>query len=216
MLRMLSRAARHFQVLKCSINWQWYHKLNIFTFTACVDFTLLWRKLSIWNHRQRDNLANSLFRPSSKDNIKAPHHCCFLKGIHRWSVDSPYKETVVQEASPHHAIIIARSAYTAGTCFMMSTINNSVYSEAVFVYLARGPGAWYHIWIATTIERYPRATDRWPLHSPYKIPAMQKSFPCYDVTKARNPPNRRICAVWASNGETTGMILNHHAVSYSS
>ena len=42
------------------------------------------------NYRSIGCLFDSLLRLTTK-NIKGPHHCPFVKGIHPWPVDSPHK-----------------------------------------------------------------------------------------------------------------------------
>ena len=50
------------------------------------------------SHRQRDSLSTSFFGlPVNKQNIKAaPHHWPFVRGIHRWPVDSHHQRPVIR------------------------------------------------------------------------------------------------------------------------
>ena len=79
------------------------------------------------------------------------HRTKYVKGIHQWPMNSPHKGTVVWKAFPCRAIVKSCSAHIVCTCFMMRTINYSVYSEDIIVYLAIDSIAWYHISITTTI-----------------------------------------------------------------
>ena len=79
------------------------------------------------------------------------HRTKYVKGIHQWPMNSPHKGTVVWKALPCRAIVKSCSAHIVCTCFMMRTINYSVYSEDIIVYLAIDSIAWYHISITTAI-----------------------------------------------------------------
>ena len=57
-------------------------------------------------HRHIDCLFSSLFNLTLKGNIKAPYHWHFLKGIHRWPMDSPHKGPVMRKLFPFHDVII--------------------------------------------------------------------------------------------------------------
>ena len=67
-------------------------------------------------------LSNCLFQADIKGNVKAPHHWPFVKGIHRWLVDSPHKAPVMRKVFPFHDDIrysIHLSCYTEDSRFVM-------------------------------------------------------------------------------------------------
>ena len=57
------------------------------------------------NHRRLDCLLNRSF---GKENIKAPRHWLFVRGIHRLPVDSPHKGPVTWKMFPFDDVIIHR------------------------------------------------------------------------------------------------------------
>ena len=48
----------------------------------------------------------------NKRNITAPHNWPFVKGIHRWLLDSPHKEPLIEKAFPCHDVIMLNSPST--------------------------------------------------------------------------------------------------------
>ena len=57
------------------------------------------------NHRSIECLFNSLFRLTTKKH-QSSHYCPFVRGIHRWPVDSPHKGPVTPKMFPFGDIII--------------------------------------------------------------------------------------------------------------
>ena len=47
-----------------------------------------------------------LIQDNDKENIKIPHYCPFLRGIHRSSVDSPHKGLVMRKTLPRYDVIM--------------------------------------------------------------------------------------------------------------
>ena len=59
------------------------------------------------NQRQLDFLFNiQLLKLTAIENTKAPHYWQFVRGIHRWSVDSPHKRPVLLHTFPCHAVVM--------------------------------------------------------------------------------------------------------------
>ena len=69
---------------------------------------LQWRHMSVKSSQIADNLticsttANNSETPGSRD----PHYWAFVRGIHRWRVDSPQKGQVMLKAFPYYDIIM--------------------------------------------------------------------------------------------------------------
>ena len=64
---------------------------------------LLWRHNECdgaSKHRRLHCLPNRLFRRKSKKTLKAPRNWLFVRGIHRWPVDSPHKVPVTRKMFP--------------------------------------------------------------------------------------------------------------------
>ena len=66
----------------------------------------------IFNHPPLGCLFKSLFRLTSKS-VKTPHYWTFARRIHRWPMDSPHKEPVMQKTvRSHYANIIKMCSVT--------------------------------------------------------------------------------------------------------
>ena len=61
------------------------------------------------NYRSIECLFNSLLRLTTR-NIKGPRHCLFVRGIHRWPVDSPHKGSVTRKMLPFDDVIMKTTA----------------------------------------------------------------------------------------------------------
>ena len=57
------------------------------------------------NHRSLDCLFNSLCAPTSKRH-QSPHYWPFVRGIHRWPVNSPHKGPVTRKKLPFDDVIM--------------------------------------------------------------------------------------------------------------
>ena len=114
------------------------------------------------NHQPYDCLLDRLFRRRWKktSRLRVTGLCAQISPVHKWPVTRkmfPFDDIIMTKGQwsgkhPCHAIIKSCFVHYVGICFMVQTINNSVYSEDVFIYLARGSSAWYYISIATAIE----------------------------------------------------------------
>ena len=71
--------------------------------------------------------VQQLVQTNYKGNIKALHYCPFVRGSHRWPVDSPHKGTVMQKRLPCHAVFMRFHIV-----IWLSSTNNSVFPP------------WYH------------------------------------------------------------------------
>ena len=82
-------------------------KLELFVFCWCF-FLMLQSNvcLGIPNHHQIyclfDNFCNSTTKRTSKDS----HYWLFVRGIHRWPVNSPHKKPIIQKVLPSHGVIM--------------------------------------------------------------------------------------------------------------
>ena len=69
-----------------------------------------------WRHNEHYGVSNhrpQLFiRAQIKENIKAPRHCPFVRGIHRSPVNSPHKWTVTRKMFPFDDVIMDTSLIT--------------------------------------------------------------------------------------------------------
>ena len=66
---------------------------------------------SLWAWWRRKSPGSPLFtqpckRAQIKENIKAPCHWPFVRGIHRWSVNSPHKWPVTRKTFPFNDVIM--------------------------------------------------------------------------------------------------------------
>ena len=59
------------------------------------------------NHRSFDCLFNSLYGPTSKKH-QIPHYWPFVRGIHRWPVNSPHQGPVTRKKLPIDDVIMIR------------------------------------------------------------------------------------------------------------
>ena len=59
----------------------------------------------VWNHLPRDWLLNRLFKRRSKKTSK-PASLPFVRGIHRWSMNSPHRGPVTRKMSPFENVIM--------------------------------------------------------------------------------------------------------------
>ena len=71
-----------------------------------------------WRHNERNSVSKSqasrLFTQSFikaqiKESTKAPRHWPFVRGIHRWLVNSPHKEPVTRKMCPFDDVIMLHS-----------------------------------------------------------------------------------------------------------
>ena len=78
---------------------------------TCIERSLpslQWCQISIKTFQLAFWLFVQLFvQANIKESIKAPQHWPFVKGIHRWPVDSPHKGPVMWKALPCHDIIMS-------------------------------------------------------------------------------------------------------------
>ena len=87
--------------------------------TQCSHKTMFSKMFSKWvnitttshdchevsNHRSFDCLFNSLCRPTSKKH-QSPHYWPFMRGGHRWPVNSPHKGSVTRKKLPFDDVIM--------------------------------------------------------------------------------------------------------------
>ena len=72
------------------------------------DTSLQWRHIrhdGVWNHQPQDCLLNRLFRRRSKKTSKLLV-TGFVRGIHRWPVNSPHKGPVTRKMFPFDDVIL--------------------------------------------------------------------------------------------------------------
>ena len=91
-----------------------------------ITFSLHWRVLSVTGYQITGNSTVRLAVCSSfiKENIKAPHHWLFVRGIHRWPVDFPLKVPVLRKAFTISIVIMFRFDYNkvlSAKCFLLFT-----------------------------------------------------------------------------------------------
>ena len=87
---------------------QYYMITNIEQFRQIQEncHTPLQRLLHKWLSRHLNHTASQLVQQSAHADIKAPHHWCFVKGIHQWPVASPHKGPVMQKGFKCHDVLM--------------------------------------------------------------------------------------------------------------
>ena len=81
----------------------------LFYYATIFPFALQWRRNkhdSVSNHQRLDCLLNRLFRRRSKKTSKLRATSLYVRGIHRWLLDSPHKGPVTRKMFPFHDVII--------------------------------------------------------------------------------------------------------------
>ena len=95
----------------------WVWGICHFSVPSCDLFTpLYWRyneRNGVSNHWRLDGLFNRLFRHRSKKYLNSAS-LAFVRGIHRWSVDSPHKGPVTREMFPLDGVIMLYSIASFG------------------------------------------------------------------------------------------------------
>ena len=78
---------------------QYYMIMNIARYRQIQEYK--------WLPRHLNYTASQVFvQQSAQADIKAPHHWCFVKGIHRWLVDTPHKGPVMRKRFKCHDVFI--------------------------------------------------------------------------------------------------------------
>ena len=106
----------------------------------------------------------------------------FVRGIHRWPVNSSHKGPVTRKMFPFDDVIMMHYLSFVSWAhrspqhwrFIFYQVKQAV--EQIFGFLI--------IWDATTLMRHyfdMRGIYRWPVNSPHKWPVTQKMFPFEDV-----------------------------------
>ena len=101
-------------VWSCGMHlWTSSHEMNkIFLqtwFWKLSNKALQWRHTErdgVSNHRRHDCLLNRLFRRISKKTSKLRGTLAFVRGIHRWPVNSPHKGQVARKLFPFDDVIM--------------------------------------------------------------------------------------------------------------
>ena len=99
--------------------------------------TLQWRpngRNRVSNHQCLDGLLNRLFRCRSKKTLK-PRATGFVRGIHRWSVNSPHKGPVTPKMFPFDDIIMQEKTKTCLPCFCTVWKKNIKKSQILYISL---------------------------------------------------------------------------------
>ena len=99
----------------------------------------------VWNHRSLQCLFNSLRGPTSKKH-QSPHYLPFVRGIHRWPVNSLHKGPVTRKMFPADDVImnkITMEGITMITVFLLhyEQIHIYIYISPIsrgFIYDASG------------------------------------------------------------------------------
>ena len=82
----------------------------------CLFCTIPWFNYNgnAWVFRHLKSLATELFVQQlvqvNKEALKAPHYWPFVRGVHRWPVDSPHKGPVMWEAFPYPGIMFQQTS----------------------------------------------------------------------------------------------------------
>ena len=108
-----------------------------------------------YQYRKLECLFN-IFFTNKKRNIKARHDWPFVRGIHRWPVDSPHKGPVMRKACPWHDTVMFLSVmFLFAQPFVQAQIKET--SKVRATGLSEG-------------------IHRWPVDSPHKSPVTWKFF----------------------------------------
>ena len=92
--------------------------------THNFDDTIQWRhneRRCISKHRQLDGSSSRSFRLAQRIHQSPPYRS-FVKGIHRWLLDSPHKGPVTGKVFPWHGVI----RQTIGHDVMMATVWDAI------------------------------------------------------------------------------------------
>ena len=79
-----------------------------------IRYLLQWRhngRDGVSNHQPHECLLSRLFNAQIKENIKAMRHSPCVRGIQRWSLNSPHKEPVPREMFPFDDVIMKSGTY---------------------------------------------------------------------------------------------------------
>ena len=97
------------------------------TYSMKVEITSQWRhneRDCVSNHQPRDCLLNFLFKAQIKEKHQSSASLAFVRGIHRWPVNSPHKGPVTRNYFPYDDVImIPHSAFLHGC---QSTLSGNV------------------------------------------------------------------------------------------
>ena len=141
---------------------KWYPIVaNILVCRTVGGFPLLWRhteRHDVSNHQHLDCLLSNLFRRTTKK-YQSSASLAFVRGIHRWPVDSPLKWPVTRKMFPFGDVFMLNSMQIRS--WEMSTSHNRR--------LSRGSG----IWPAFEVNRECTATHAWLYDGSYKISQMK-------------------------------------------
>ena len=150
--------------------------------TASVQsfcLSLEWRhngRNSVSNHQPHDCLLNHLFRRRSKKASKL----AFVRGIHRWPVNSLHKWPVTGKMFPFDDVIMVYMpilTITATSNDRHGILNTGQMSVCLILCLD---------WEQRNIKslhycHFVRGINRWPVDSPHKGAVMRKMCPFDDV-----------------------------------
>ena len=133
---------------------------------------------------------------NTKENIKAPRHWPFGKGIHRWSMNSPHQGQITRKTISCHDVIRLRAPWGdgSGACrficrvfynkqnndVIMSTLSSQITSLKI-AYSTVHSGADQRKHQRSASLTFVRGIHRWPVNSRHKEPVTQKVFPFDDV-----------------------------------
>ena len=143
--------------------------------TSERDEPLQWRKnerYGVSNHRRLECLLNRCCsRADQRKRQSSASLLTFVRGIHRWPVDSP-NNAVTQKMLPFgdvimiitvtHRVMSDRGSHITSDCSICLTISWGVQNFALLALCVRG-------------------IHRWPVDSPHKWPATWEIFPCHNV-----------------------------------
>ena len=121
-----------FEAREAHLIYIWRH--TVVPFSLLCQFSFLWQRLWSWTtyfhvYRCRclqndthftfvqfaGNAPNTpppeappptRHSPHEKENSKAPHYWCFVRGIHQWPLDTSYKGPIRCKMFPHHESIM--------------------------------------------------------------------------------------------------------------
>ena len=130
--------------------WGCFRKFTCIRIPPCIGIWLAFPVTSrerhgLSDHRQLDCLFNT-FKLTTNisrhvyiyENNKAPHYWPFVKGIHRWPVDSPHKGSVKREAFPCYNVILLKEKYSHTYKYVWWTNLSTIESRFSTVRYSRG------------------------------------------------------------------------------
>ena len=91
---------------------------------------------SVSNHQPHDCLLKRLFRRRSKEH-QSSASLVFVRGIHRWPVNSPHKGPVTRKMLPFDDVIMQRNRFRSGTRFPSDGLKVEMVSILMLHYLAQ-------------------------------------------------------------------------------